>query len=447
MAGVRSSYNLSFRASRPTLSIYRDRISESNGVQDGSSGVRSRRLRLQPVRGTQVRDDRIAEVRRGVEAMSGHGRSAPWDRGPRRQEGPGPLGRRLGRPVGRLVAGPARRARPAARPKASRGDVRAAILALLKEGPRNGYQIMSEIEERSRGAWRPSPGAVYPALSALADEGLIVGEESAGQADVPADRRRPRVRRGEPRHGPRRLGVRRAAGGLAGARPVRRGGPARRRHRAGRPGRARPSRCARRSGCWRRPGGGCTGSSPTTTTTTKTTTRTSSEGGRAMNDHIRVSDADRERVADAAARALRRGTAVPPTSWTSGSRRRSARRPSADLRRVTADLPDRRRPAPEPPQAGRSAALGRVARVRVPARAAAAAAGAAGADRGAGDSGRGLPVLRVRQGRAAVLAGGRVAAIFAAARFRRHVRRHWQSGPRGPWSQYHDQWRQYQWRG
>src|SRR6266699_984539 len=66
-------------------------------------------------------------------------------------------------------------------PKAGRGDVRAAILALLREGPRNGYQIMSEIEERSEGAWRPSPGAVYPALSQLADEGLIEAEESGGR--------------------------------------------------------------------------------------------------------------------------------------------------------------------------------------------------------------------------------------------------------------------------
>jgi DNA-binding PadR family transcriptional regulator len=65
--------------------------------------------------------------------------------------------------------------------KAGRGDVRAAILALLKEGPRTGYQIMSDINERSDGAWRPSPGAVYPALSQLADEGLIEGEESGGR--------------------------------------------------------------------------------------------------------------------------------------------------------------------------------------------------------------------------------------------------------------------------
>ncbi len=59
--------------------------------------------------------------------------------------------------------------------------MRAAILALLREGPRSGYQIMSEIEELSGGAWRPSPGAVYPALQQLADEGLIEGEESSGR--------------------------------------------------------------------------------------------------------------------------------------------------------------------------------------------------------------------------------------------------------------------------
>ena len=59
--------------------------------------------------------------------------------------------------------------------------MRAAILALLRDAPRTGYQIMSDIEERSGGAWRPSPGAVYPALSQLADEGLIVGEESNGR--------------------------------------------------------------------------------------------------------------------------------------------------------------------------------------------------------------------------------------------------------------------------
>jgi DNA-binding PadR family transcriptional regulator len=59
--------------------------------------------------------------------------------------------------------------------------VRAAILALLAEEPRNGYQIIQEISVRSEGAWRPSPGAVYPALQQLADEGLIIGEEGDGR--------------------------------------------------------------------------------------------------------------------------------------------------------------------------------------------------------------------------------------------------------------------------
>ncbi len=61
-----------------------------------------------------------------------------------------------------------------------RGDVRAAILALLSEQPRNGYQIMQELEQRSGGVWRPSPGSVYPALQLLQDEGLVKAEEIAG---------------------------------------------------------------------------------------------------------------------------------------------------------------------------------------------------------------------------------------------------------------------------
>lgn len=66
-------------------------------------------------------------------------------------------------------------------PKAKRGDVRAAILALLDEGSLNGYQIIQEINERSGGSWKPSPGAVYPALQQLADEGLVVSDESDGR--------------------------------------------------------------------------------------------------------------------------------------------------------------------------------------------------------------------------------------------------------------------------
>ena len=47
-------------------------------------------------------------------------------------------------------------------PRARRGDVRAAILLLLADEPRNGYALMQAIEERTGGVWRPSPGSVSP---------------------------------------------------------------------------------------------------------------------------------------------------------------------------------------------------------------------------------------------------------------------------------------------
>ena len=54
-----------------------------------------------------------------------------------------------------------------------RGDVRAAVLVLLEEEPRNGYQLIQELSERSNEAWRPSPGSIYPVLQQLEDEGLV----------------------------------------------------------------------------------------------------------------------------------------------------------------------------------------------------------------------------------------------------------------------------------
>ena len=62
-------------------------------------------------------------------------------------------------------------------PHVGRGDVRSAVLALLADGPRHGYQIIQEIGERSGGVWHPSPGSVYPALQLLEDEGLIRAEQ------------------------------------------------------------------------------------------------------------------------------------------------------------------------------------------------------------------------------------------------------------------------------
>ena len=94
-----------------------------------------------------------------------------------------------------------------------RGDVRAAVLALLAEKPMHGYQIIHEIEERSGGAWKPSPGSVYPTLQLLADEGLIGAEEADGRktysltaegrvvAEAAADRPAPWMSQGTRDHG------------------------------------------------------------------------------------------------------------------------------------------------------------------------------------------------------------------------------------------------------
>jgi len=66
-------------------------------------------------------------------------------------------------------------------PRMGRGDVRTAVLALLAEKPMHGYQIIQQIEERSGGSWKPSPGSVYPTLQLLADEGLIIATEEGGR--------------------------------------------------------------------------------------------------------------------------------------------------------------------------------------------------------------------------------------------------------------------------
>src|ERR1700729_1399911 len=88
--------------------------------------------------------------------------------------------------------------------KARRGDIRTAALLLLAEEPRNGYQIMQEVEERSDGVWRPSPGSVYPALQQLEDEGLIRSEELEGRKlfQLPDEGRASVKERGEDKPAP-----------------------------------------------------------------------------------------------------------------------------------------------------------------------------------------------------------------------------------------------------
>jgi DNA-binding PadR family transcriptional regulator len=66
-------------------------------------------------------------------------------------------------------------------PRARRGDVRAAMLALLAERPMHGYEMIKELEERTGGAWTPSAGSIYPTLQMLQDESLVRGEESEGK--------------------------------------------------------------------------------------------------------------------------------------------------------------------------------------------------------------------------------------------------------------------------
>jgi DNA-binding PadR family transcriptional regulator len=107
----------------------------------------------------------------GPRPRSGHGsHGGPW--GGARHGGPPPWGAGL---LG-LAQGAGNRG-----PKVRRGDVRSAILDVLAVEPMNGYQIIQQIAERTEGAWKPSPGSVYPTVQQLEDEGLVEGVDGAGR--------------------------------------------------------------------------------------------------------------------------------------------------------------------------------------------------------------------------------------------------------------------------
>jgi DNA-binding PadR family transcriptional regulator len=55
------------------------------------------------------------------------------------------------------------------------------VLALLLERPMHGYEMIQELDSRTGGIWRPSPGSIYPTLQLLEDEGLIVADESGSR--------------------------------------------------------------------------------------------------------------------------------------------------------------------------------------------------------------------------------------------------------------------------
>lgn len=116
----------------------------------------------------------------------------PWEGPGRRDDMPnaafgpemGPLwGGRFG-PMRFGASGPGGWARtgrwgPKGGPRARRGDVRSAILALLSERPMHGYEIITELSRRTEGFWQPSPGSIYPTLQLLEDEGLVKAEPDA----------------------------------------------------------------------------------------------------------------------------------------------------------------------------------------------------------------------------------------------------------------------------
>jgi DNA-binding PadR family transcriptional regulator len=116
-------------------------------------------------RGRQEREGR--EGREGREERQGRRgpQGTPGRHGGQRGHGGG-----FGPPFGRLPFG---WGPPPRGPQVRRGDVRAAVLVVLADGPLHGYQIIQEIAERSGGVWRPSPGSVYPVVQQLADEGLV----------------------------------------------------------------------------------------------------------------------------------------------------------------------------------------------------------------------------------------------------------------------------------
>lgn len=55
--------------------------------------------------------------------------------------------------------------------------MRDALLVVLAERPMHGYELITELEARSSGTWRPSPGSIYPALTRMEEQGLITSDE------------------------------------------------------------------------------------------------------------------------------------------------------------------------------------------------------------------------------------------------------------------------------
>jgi len=118
---------------------------------------------------------------RGPIEEFGHRQGRGWDAEPGRRVGP--RGEQH-RPHGyRGHEGRGGRGGPGGRGRgrAQRGDIRTAIVLLLTDQPMHGYQIMQAMSDRTGGAWQPSPGAIYPTIAQLEDEGLVTTQEEGGR--------------------------------------------------------------------------------------------------------------------------------------------------------------------------------------------------------------------------------------------------------------------------
>jgi DNA-binding PadR family transcriptional regulator len=111
--------------------------------------------------------------------------ASAWGPGPRRRRGDATAGPAKWHPGGPPWAGgPWGGGGPWAGGGGRRrkGDIRAALLTtLLQEGPGHGYELISRLESRSGGLWRPSPGSVYPTLQMLEEQGLVAGRDEDGK--------------------------------------------------------------------------------------------------------------------------------------------------------------------------------------------------------------------------------------------------------------------------
>lgn len=101
-----------------------------------------------------------------------HGRFAGWGRG----GGGGHMQNVEDYVVWKMGGGPRGRG-----PRMFDGsELRLLLLKLIEEQPRHGYDLIRDIEERTGGAYAPSPGVVYPTLTLLADMALIDEAPSEG---------------------------------------------------------------------------------------------------------------------------------------------------------------------------------------------------------------------------------------------------------------------------